>query len=618
VPPTVGGPPGDARKGKAAPPTLAEPPDAGEPAVAPPTLGTAPSATSKRGARGPGGPPWRAGPPRPAELAPSTPDDDPHLADAADAFPDDVGVDTDPLNKIVTGGRDSGDALTSDVPDVELSDTEVAEVLSGRVIPIGAFFGGSQTSAAGSADQAEAPGATFLADIGRIVASWAEDRHLGIMSASGIGIALAICSAAWFSAGTRADIIRGMIALWAGYVVLRTGQWLTGQADRVEAERTDADAAEDEGAETTAGASAFGASDQGRGTQDRGTRRAMAASADQRRTGPVGWLAALGAAVAECGIYAGLAAGAVAERWGAVWTLATAVLSLVAVRNLMTACSTPPGLSEQSGGLFRRLSTAVLTMPVGGRVLLVGVVAPFWGARAALLALLDWAIISIGYGIAGRAAAGMTARGGNGGQGSQGAARSKLVRLRDDGALARALGVLVRGNLMPLPPALLGLAAVSGLALIGLHGLPGVLLIAPAVVMLLAAPGSANPHSGRFDWLVPVLLLGAQCLYLTATGLAARVPGAVIFALIAAIMLRYTDLAWPGRPVQLARRRDPDAEPVERGTALGWEGRMLFAGLTAAMGVATFAYLALAAYLVALVCVKAVTACFAPRAETRP
>jgi hypothetical protein len=254
-------------------------------------------------------------------------------------------------------------------------------------------------------------------------------------------------------------------------------------------------------------------------------------------------------------------------------------------------------------------------MPIGGRILLVGIVAPFWGARAALLALLDWAIVSIGYGIAGRAAAGVTARAGRRAAPGQVAARSKLVRLRDDGALARALGVLVQGNLMPLPPAILGLAAVSALALLGLHGLPGVLLLGPAVVMLLAAPGSANPHTGRFDWLVPVLLLGAQCLYLTGIGLSAKVPGPVIYALIAALLLRYTDLAWPGRPVQLARPRDPDAEPVERGSALGWEGRLLFAGLTAAMGVATYAYLALTAYLGLLLCAKMVTSCLAPQEE---
>jgi hypothetical protein len=57
---------------------------------------------------------------------------------------------------------------------------------------------------------------------------------------------------------------------------------------------------------------------------------------------------------------------------------------------------------------------------------------------------------------------------------------------------------------------------------------------------------------------------------------------------------------------------------MERGTALGWDGRMLFAGLTAAMGVAAIAYVVLAVYLVGLICVKAVTACFAPSADVRP
>ena len=87
----------------------------------------------------------------------------------------------------------------------------------------------------------------------------------------------------------------------------------------------------------------------------------------------------------------------------------------------------------------------------------------------------------------------------------------------------------------------------------------------------------------------------------------------MIFVLSSAILLRYTDLAYPGRPVLLARRRDPDAEPAERGTALGWEGRMLFVGLTAAMGLATFAYLALAAYLTVLICMKVVASCLSPQ-----
>jgi hypothetical protein len=574
---------------------------------------------------GPTDPAAKAQPPQPAAAGADL--GDPAAKGAVVSPPDEAGVNTGRPDDVIAGRPGDAEPGTEDPPDVGLSDTEVADVLSGRVIPIGAFFGAPQAVSAGQADEEreEAPGATFLTDVGRIVASWAEERHLGITSAAGIGIALAVCAAAWFSAGSSADIVRGVTALWLGYLILRTGQWLALQADQLEAEqqpaaRVDTYTAFDESTATDPDA---GIADARRSASPHGLDRRRTHARVPLRAGPAPWLAALGGAVAECGVYAGLAAGAVAERWGGVWTLATAVLSLVAVRNLMSACSTPPGLSEQSASAVRRFITAVLTMPIGGRVLLIGVVAPFWGARTALLALLDWAIISIGYGVAGRAAVGVTAwalHGGQpaGGQPSHTAARSKLVRLRDDGALARALGLLVRGHLIPLPPALLGLAAISALAFLGLHGLPGVLLIAPAVVMLLAAPGSAHPHTGRLDWLVPVILLGAQCLYLTATGLAARVPGPVIFALIAAIMVRYTDLAWPGRPVQLARRRDRNAEPVERGTTLGWEGRMLFAGLSAAMGIATVGYLVLAAYLGLLVCVKAVASFLAPQPEARP
>jgi hypothetical protein len=111
------------------------------------------------------------------------------------------------------------------------------------------------------------------------------------------------------------------------------------------------------------------------------------------------------------------------------------------------------------------------------------------------------------------------------------------------------------------------------------------------------------------------LLLGAQILYLTATGLGARVPGPVIFALGAVLLLRYADLAFPGRPVMLARSRRPDEERGERGTALGWEGRLLIAGLAAALGIATFAYLALTAYFGFLICAKVVTGSVARQEE---
>jgi len=288
------------------------------------------------------------------------------------------------------------------------------------------------------------------------------------------------------------------------------------------------------------------------------------------------------------------------------------VLGLVAVRNVMTACSTPYGFSERPASVTGRMAAAIVTMAAGGRILVIGVVAPIWGARAALLVLVAWAISSVGYGLAGRPAPDVAPVPTGSDGGGPVAASATLLRLRDDGALARGLGALVRGNILPLPPAILGLAAVSALAALGLHGLPGALTIGPAIVMLLATPGSASPHAGRLDWLVPVLLVGARVLYLAATGEGERVPGPVIFALVAALLVRYAELAWSGRPVFLTRPRRHLGWGREYGTELGWEGRVLFAGLTAAMGIATAGYLALTVYLALLVGAKVVRSCLTP------
>jgi hypothetical protein len=443
---------------------------------------------------------------------------------------------------------------------------EADEVSSGQPISIGLLSGVGRLALVGNAPEllGDQPDRTLhepglLAEAGRLALAWAAGRYLGRSAACGITIALTACAAAWFSAGSRTDLLRGVAALWTGYLVLKAGQKLP--AVRAPAVR-------------------------------------------------VGWLTALGSCLAECLVYAGLGLGAAAEHWGRAWPLTITVLGLTGVRNLMSACSTLPGFGEQAEGPVRRLCAAALTMPFGGRVLLIGLVAPIWGARVALLAVLGWAIVAIACGLAGRAAPGVTGIDGE----RPDRQNSLLLRLRDDGALARALGALVRGNLLPLPPAVLGLAAISALGPLGLRGLPAALMVAPAVVMLLAAPGSAHPHSGRLDWLVPAVLLGAQLLYLAAVGLSVGVPRPLIFALGAALLLRYADLAAPGRPVILTRRRAPDGDGSERGTALGWEGRLLIAGLAAAMGIATFAYLALTVYFGFLIVVRVVTT-FAARQE---
>jgi Family of unknown function (DUF5941) len=449
--------------------------------------------------------------------------------------------------RAVAGGGLGGGAVAPDSGDA-----------AGRV-PEGA--GGS----AADGETAEAP-PLFLQDASRSVLIWARRRYLGLSSATGISVALASCAAAWFSAGTKADMARGVAALWASYLVLIAGRSVA--------------------------------------------RMAVSGEADRRVAGPVRWLSALGGSVAEAAVYAGLAVGAASERYPGAWALGIGVIGLVAIRNLMTASSTPYGLVHSPETLLGRTWVAALTMAPGGRILVVGIVAPFWGPRMVLLVLLAWAISAVAYGLAGH---GVPAAAEARGEGAESAATAGgLLRLRDDGLLARYLGVLVRGSLLPLPPAVLGLAALIALALLGLRGLPGLLLIAPAFVMLLAAPGSANPHLGRFDWLVPVLLLSSQFLYIAAVGAGGRVPGPVVFALAAALLLRYTDVACEQRPVLLIQPRRRDRALREHGTELGWEGRLIFIGLAAAMGVATAGYLALTAYLVLLIGVKVVRSCSVP------
>jgi len=430
-------------------------------------------------------------------------------------------------------------------------------ILGDRFGPVPGDTGGGDADAAGTTP-------LFLQDASRSVLTWARGRYLGLSSATGISVALASCAAAWFSAGTAADMVRGVAALWCGYLVLVAGRSVASKAA---------------GTDT-----------------------------DHRLASPVGWLAALGGSVGEAAVYAGLAVAAAAQRYPGTWPLAIGVVGLIAVRTVMTASSTPYGLVHPPQTLLGRACAAAVTMAPGGRILVVGIVAPFWGARIVLLVLLAWAISTVGYGLAGRAVPAVAAVARGDGDGVA-APSASLVRLRDDGMLARYLGGLVRGILLPLPPAVLGLAAVTALAVIGLHGLPGLLVMAPAIVMVLAAPGSANPHLGRFDWLVPVLLLSSQLLYIGAVGAGGRVPGPVVFALAAALLVRYTDLACAQRPVLLVKPRRPDSAPREYGTELGWEGRLLFIGLAAGVGAATAGYLALTAYLVLLLGVKVVRSC---------
>ena len=184
-------------------------------------------------------------------------------------------------------------------------------------------------------------------------------------------------------------------------------------------------------------------------------------------------------------------------------------------------------------------------------------------------------------------------------------APAAILACRDDGAAAVWLGQVVRGQFVPLPPAVAGLAATCFLAVLGLRNLPGILLLTPLVVMLLAAPGNAHPHDGRLDWLVPAVLLAGQFVYVAALGFSFRIPAAVTFALCAAIALRYLDLT----------TRDQGEGQIPD-TRLGWEGRMLAVGLGAMFGIGMIAFLAMTAYLGLLICGNVTASCLAGRGRT--
>jgi hypothetical protein len=465
-----------------------------------------------------------------------------------------------------------------------------------------------------------------LDDLPRRLARWAVNRSLAPASVTGISLALAVCAAGWFSAGTRPDNVNGALALCASYLASCAARRLAGPAP------------------------------------DAATRSA-GVGADR--------MAEWCGAVSEYAVYAGLAVGGYEEHWSDTWQLAVAVMILLAVRRTAVACSRPatdaPGSANPVGHAIRGL----LSCPPGGRIALITLAAPIWGARATLMLLLEWGIIATGFAItrhgpyrvavagspepvgpalladspvpveAGEAPAALAAPASGTGQGeppltqadspepataldlfipvdpvdpvdradlatqaeaapeamADPQALATMAACRDDGTAAVWLGRVVRGELVPLPPAVAGLAATSFLAWLGLRNLPGLLLLTPVVVMLLAAFGSRHPHDGRLDWLTPAVLLAGQLVYFAAVGFSFRVPPPVTFTLCGLVALHY---------VELAGRSWPDADQTP-GTRLGWEGRMLIAGLGAMLGIAMVAYLALSAYLVVLVCSEIMT-----------
>jgi hypothetical protein len=167
---------------------------------------------------------------------------------------------------------------------------------------------------------------------------------------------------------------------------------------------------------------------------------------------------------------------------------------------------------------------------------------------------------------------------------------SRLVAYRDDGPVAQAFGRLTRGQLPPLLTLVVAGVVTGILLIVGVSGQTSPATLAPVLVLLLAGPGSAHPHNGRLDWLVPPLMRALEYGYLATLGFAHEVPKPLVYALIGVLAYHHYDT------VYRTRQRLWPATWVFR-AGLGWDGRMIVATVATLAGVLPIVVAALAIYL---------------------
>ena len=202
--------------------------------------------------------------------------------------------------------------------------------------------------------------ALAVAPLAGRIARWAAGRGLTPNALALAALALTGCAAAWFAAGSRTGLIVGAVLLCAALPV-RQARGLVPAGGLA--------------------AAAFG-----------------------------GWLGAMSAMAGEFAVYACLAVGWSSAPPQQAWGLAIAAMVLLAVRQMADACyalAAPAGQEMRGPGYsVLRLAGQSITLPAAERTLLIAVTAPVWGPRMALIALVGWEIVALGYSLAERAVAG--------------------------------------------------------------------------------------------------------------------------------------------------------------------------------------------------------------------
>jgi hypothetical protein len=471
-------------------------------------------------------------------------------------------------------------ALVVDPPDLDAL-AEAAETLAttqaepgpfnpfnpfGPVTPAGALIGelgrrGVTVRILDAGPDSEGAVTRLIADpAARDMARWAAWRQLTPATLYGISLGLGLVAALWFAELAVHAKLLAIAALAGSFLFARTGSLLA------------------------------------------------AASLEGRIRPVTGWLGTASGLLTELAVYAALAVsagvgsatgldgtfgGALQDTWVAtlggagragVWRLAIAALLLLGIRKL--AQLGYEQTAGPSGDLFPRSALRTveqaLTFPAGERYAVIAATSVFFGPRLTFLVLLGWGGLGTGYLLAGQIV--RSARAPDAERPRDGT----LAAYRGDGVLSSWVGALFDGRLPPLPPLLVGLFVTCVLAALGLGNLPGILVLTPVEVMMLAALGARHPHDGRLDWLAPALLLTAEGVFLAALGLARHVTPWLVFTLLAAVVVRHIDLA--------CRARAGRGIPADI-YGLGWEGRMLLAGVAATAGIVPFAYAALSGYL---------------------